>query len=540
MITRFRERLKKTDLSLGILALAVLAQILLWVRMNLKYQYIFDYDASMLFYHVISMWKEKTLLIPDWIYMSTGEWDCASLPAFLFYGLTGDIKLSFGMANACNVVLVALVVSRVFQAIPVERGRNKGMLLGISLLLMPYCWGMLDYSNMLFYGAAQYIYKVLLPVWLISLYVGMPKRKPLAILYTVGFLIPVWATASSSGIYVFMCGLFPVLCCWLVRAIGSPCFDRKGFLISLLTVGAYVAGFVFRKVENLQTLADLMMLSPMEDIFPNLLQTIKDYFYVIEVLPAWTQLEIFSFEAIMGYLKLGVLLVMTAMGIRELKHCFMLRTVFTEPERVQDAENFAKASLSSVFVWNLFILIMIKSTPRYHLIGFIPFIILGCISLAQKLEACPVDRVKNLLWMGFALAAVLLAGLLFFDARNHVTDEKEQYSQLIISEAEAQDVDTVILLDDGWWAERTRPLDPERRYLGYSSSLGEMINFNVPASFNDMNIFSERHMLITQKQYPIERLPESMRERYTLVKDEWNIQYYIAEDITEDQAESGQ
>lgn len=537
MITGFKERRKKIDLSLGILVLAVLAQIVLWVRMNLKYQYIFDYDASMLFYHVICMWKEKTLLIPDWIYMSTGEWDCASLPAFLFYGMTGDIKLSFGIANACNVILTALVVSRIFKAIPSEHGRNKGMLLAISLVLMPYCWGQLDYSNMLFYGAAQYIYKVLLPVWLVSLYVGMPKRKPLAILYTVGFLIPVWATASSSGIYVFMSGLFPILCCWLVQAIGSPRFDRKGFLISLLTVAAYIAGFAFRKLENLQTLADLMMLSPMEAIFPNILQTMKDYFYVIEVLPAWTQLEIFSLEAFIGYLKLGMLLVMTAMGLRELKHCFMLRTVFTEPERVQDAESFVKASLSSVFIWNLFILIMTKSTPRYHLDGFIPFIILACISLAQKLEACPVCRIKKLLWTGVAVAAVLLAGLLFMDARNYVTDENEKYSELLISEAEAQDVDTVILLDDGWWAEKTRPLDPERRYLGYSSSLGKMINFDVPASFNDMGIFSERHMLVTQAAYPIERLPESMRERYTLVKDEWGVQFYLAQDAAEDALE---
>lgn len=213
----------------------------------------------------------------------------------------------------------------------------------------------------------------------------------------------------------------------------------------------------------------------------------------------------------------------------------MLRTVFAEPEQAQDAEPFVKASLASVFLWNLFIVIMTKSTPRYHLIGFIPFLVLGCISLAGRLEACPVQRMKNFLWTGFAVAAMLLAGLLFFDAKNQVTDEKEQYSELLIYEAEAMDVDMVVLLDDGWWAERTRPLDPDRLYLAYSTARQEMINFDVPAWFNDMSLFDKRHMLVVQPQYSFENLPEELQERYTFVKNEWNIDYYIAEDISADQ-----
>lgn len=115
-------------------------------------------------------------------------------------------------------------------------------------------------------------------------------------------------------------------------------------------------------------------------------------------------------------LKLSMLSVMTVMGLRELKHCFMLRTVFTESEQERDSETLVKARFSSAFIWNPFILIMNKFTPRYYLTGFIPLMILVCISPVQRLEACPVCGIKRLLWTGVAVLAVLPAGLLFLDA----------------------------------------------------------------------------------------------------------------------------
>lgn len=532
MINKLWLKRKRWDLPLIILALSVLMQLALWARMNLKYFYVTDYDASMLFYHVMSMWKEKALLIPDWVYMTTGEWDCASVLALPVYGLTGNFKLAFGLANTCNVALFALVVSRLFQGISAQHGRSKGMLLAIGLILMPYCWGQLDYANMLFYSGAQYIYKVLLPLWLISLYVGMPKKSVPAVLYSVAFYLLVFATASSSGLYVMICGLFPVLCCAMIRMVASvEKADKRAFLISVLTAIVFVGGFVFQKAANLATRADAMKLLPMEAVFPNVLKVLKDFTYVIEALPQWTSLEIFAPEALMSYFKIGILVVMVAMGVGELSRCFMLKTAFAESERIDDSESFVKASLASVFVWNLFILTLTESTPRYHLIGFIPFMILAGISLSEKLEACTLIRLKRLLWTGVAAMVLLLAVILFADARNQVTDVNEQYSELIIAEAQTQDVDTIILLDDGWTAERTRPLDFDRTYLAYSTSLEKMINFDVPASFNDMSHFDERHMLVTQRLYPFDRLPESMQERYTLVRDEWGVQFYMAEAI---------
>ncbi|MGN0990665.1 MAG: hypothetical protein ACI4O4_04340, partial [Candidatus Ventricola sp.] len=491
---------RNTDLPLIVLALSACMQILLWAILNLRYPYIFDYDAAKLFYHVICMWREKTLLIPDWVYMTTGEWDCASLPALLFYGLTGNIKLAFGLANVCNILLFALVISRLFRAVPAEHGRQKGMLLGICLVLMPYYWDMLDYANMLFYGGAQYIYKVLLPVWLISLYVGMPQKRLPAALYTAAFLLLVFATASSSGLYVMICGLFPILCCRLVRALGTENAqpDRRGLLISALTAAVFLAGFAFQKAVHLSTKTDEMTLIPMTELMPRIAQVVRDFFGVTMVLHPHEPVPLFSFTAILCCCKIAVVVVMCLTGMRELSHCFMLKTCFSEPERIRDDERFARAALASVFVFNLLILLLSESSARYHLIGYIPLMLLSCMALAQRLEACPSSRLRRVLWLAVSAVVILLAAMLFFNARTSVNGNQELRCQPVIEEAERQDVQTVVVLDDGWLTENTRPLDPDRTYVTYFSSSQELINYDVPASFNDMRLLSGRHMLVAQ------------------------------------------
>ena len=88
------------------------------------------------------------------------------------------------------------------------------------------------------------------------------------------------------------------------------------------------------------------------------------------------------------------------------------------------------------------------------------------------------------------------------------------------------------MLDDNWLTEFTRPLDPDRTYITYSSSDQQLTNSDVPSSFNDMSQLSGRHMLVTQDACPIGQLPEEMQARYTLVGEDSSFQYHIASEQT--------
>lgn len=150
-----------------ILAGIVGIEVAFLIYYNCITDYVFDCDAAKLMYHAVKMWENKSLIIPNWTYMTTGEWDCSSLLAMPIYGMTGNITLSFAVANIINIVLFVLIIGILMKAVDVP---NKYILLALSIIFVPYCWGMLEYTNMLFYSGAQYVYKVLAPLSLLAVF----------------------------------------------------------------------------------------------------------------------------------------------------------------------------------------------------------------------------------------------------------------------------------------------------------------------------------------------------------------------------------
>ena len=101
-----------------------------------------DCDTGKLFNHIAEIWRQKQLLLPNWDYLTTLEWDCSSLFALPFYVLTGDIILSFGMANILCLGGFLYIVFYLFKG---EDALYP--LLCANLLIIPYRVGMLDYYN---------------------------------------------------------------------------------------------------------------------------------------------------------------------------------------------------------------------------------------------------------------------------------------------------------------------------------------------------------------------------------------------------------
>ena len=69
----------------------LLVQVLIWIYFNFHYQFVNDNDHAKVLYKTIAMWEEKKMVIPNWIYMTTGEWDNPCLLALPLYGLTGNL-----------------------------------------------------------------------------------------------------------------------------------------------------------------------------------------------------------------------------------------------------------------------------------------------------------------------------------------------------------------------------------------------------------------------------------------------------------------
>ena len=82
--------------------------------------YIQDDDVAKLFRHTMEMWDERTLFIPNWSYITTGEQDCAALLAIPFYALTRNIYLAFGLSNIVNIFVYVYIINRLLKSVGVS------------------------------------------------------------------------------------------------------------------------------------------------------------------------------------------------------------------------------------------------------------------------------------------------------------------------------------------------------------------------------------------------------------------------------------
>ena len=125
-----------------------------------------DCDLAKLMSHVVEMARNHTLFVPGWSYGTTGEMDCSTLLALPLYLLTGNIYLSFALANIVNLGLWFLVLHELCECMGLS-GNVRRMVL--AFVFTAYDLGMLEYANMLFIGGGQYTYKALIPLIVVVL-----------------------------------------------------------------------------------------------------------------------------------------------------------------------------------------------------------------------------------------------------------------------------------------------------------------------------------------------------------------------------------
>ena len=87
----------------------VIAQLLLIFVFNLthlKYEAGFDSSAAMA--QAMEIWNQKSIFLKHWDYQSTLGLDSVIIPASIFYGITHNIFLAYGIADCLGVLLYIL------------------------------------------------------------------------------------------------------------------------------------------------------------------------------------------------------------------------------------------------------------------------------------------------------------------------------------------------------------------------------------------------------------------------------------------------
>ena len=135
----------------------VIAQLLLIFVFNLT-------SAAMA--QAMEIWNQKSIFLKHWDYQSTLGLDSVIIPASIFYGITHNIFLAYGIADCLGVLLYIYIFRDIFKMLQLPK---LVRMIVYVLLLTPYSLEPLGYMPMMFTGAAYYIIKVLIPIMLIDI-----------------------------------------------------------------------------------------------------------------------------------------------------------------------------------------------------------------------------------------------------------------------------------------------------------------------------------------------------------------------------------
>jgi len=484
------QKIKKQPLAF-MLGLILLVQFILIAVCNLSLiDKHLDCDNAKLFVHIMHMWEEKTIFIPDWSHVNTFELDCASLIALPLYALTGNIYLAFGIAN---VIFVAIYIGLIFYMFSGENPTRP--LLVANLICIPYAYGMLDYFNMMFFCGSQYVLKVMIPIMLIALLLRIErkdvqnKKAKALTLYVVIYLLLVFVTSLSSGIYVAMVGLLPIFAVYVIYKLQRyEKIPKVYYLVAITSVVAVLIGLILNNVIMDGAVGNRMTLCSIYDILNNVTSCFFGIFELFGGAAYSADVSVLSLKGISIILKIGftlVVLVCAFIGLMKV---------------IKKKSDLRSVLLLAVFGWNMFVLCITNTSYgastyeyRYHLVGMIPLLFIAGELLVEFLEYH--KGVTCLIFSTIGVGAVLMLNVVSF---KEVYTAEDSYADLkeLTAYVEELDVEYAYLYNESSEAEICRLLSQDDTTWLYVTPGGLTLVYDYYEKYVEMPVVADNAVLI--------------------------------------------
>lgn len=295
---RQQEREKLYQLLTLLFLLLFLFQLGAMVYVNLtQMQYHVGYDASSYYLKAVEIWKQKTLLIGNWSEPTTLSLDSPVPLAALFYGITDDIFLSYGMANILVVAALLYTFYRILQHMNLD---TMPKLISLNFLLCPFVT-YVDNLNDLGYFACMitsfnaYGVKMLIVLMVIRAVMEIQKKqiRPIYLILTV---VLCFGAGFSSGLSVLAFGIFPCIIYGIVKMlIENDCkaIKNKELLFPLLCGAATVAGKIGAdKLIGFEALDSSMTLMSLNSFWNNLQAIFLGLMKLMGAMPLWAEVKL--------------------------------------------------------------------------------------------------------------------------------------------------------------------------------------------------------------------------------------------------------
>ena len=512
----------KPKLSM-VLIIIIIIQFLTICYFNFtKSEFFLDFDSSLALRHGIDMWRNKAIFFENFAYVSSLELDCASFWAAPLVILTGNISLSFGIVHALLAMLIIFIILDIFHTIDADFWCAA---LSVIFVMTPFSRGQLEYFNMLFISAGQYVFRVISVLLLIDLLLKPNykciKNKIIIIIYMFFLFI----TALSAGNYILLMGIAPLVLNEIINIIKNQKIDlKKPSTLLLIASGIISILAIAIRVHNIgtgTTWRSSINLSPASNFYNNIFNCIVGIYLLCDGVTHNSSIPVTSLGGITRILKL---LFCTA--------CIIVVPILVKKYKIHKKTPFFQMAFVFAAV-NLFVLMMTQTVygslvfeHRYHILWFVP-IMLACGLCIFYFTKSNKNVYMNKSIFLFFFITIALANLQGFKKINEVSSESYDYSSEVISVSDKYNTDTIILYNNNIYAHIIRAVDYSKNAIGIDNGEAYILDYFFEAS--DNVVLGNNNIFVARAE-EFEALPVYFKNRYSLVESLNDINYYYTDD----------
>ena len=289
-----------------ILFLIFAAQFLLLCYFNLKLLGNHTgYDSSWSYLKAALMWKEKSLNSSMWIDQTSLFLDSSMTLATIIYGITGNLFVSYGIANLVVVVLILVCMYAILSKLDLG---IRAKVIALNLIVCPYLTNGFDIGNDLGYfssllsGAAFYSLRALIVLIIIYEFICIKQRDRIDVVGYISFFLCALA-GVSSGIFIIVVILLPYIVYELELVLikndwkqltKKECIYVYGNCISV------ICGKLFAKyILGSKVIDESRTWTSLEQLWTNIGSVIQGFMKLLGVLPVSdTSISVLSAEGI--------------------------------------------------------------------------------------------------------------------------------------------------------------------------------------------------------------------------------------------------
>lgn len=288
------------------------------------------FDASSAYLQAVEIWRCKSLVPSTFALTTTLGLDSPTPLAALFYGITGNIFLGFGIANIILDVVIAVIFYNLLKEFKLSAFE---IALGFIFLLCPFMTpdhfidNNLSYFAMVLGEQGSYSVKIITMLLLLWVVVQLEHRNNKALqagsenvshnnikLYISIVFATLFSmlTAISSGIYVAITILVPCVFYYVFKIIYKNSLKVLKDYGFIFTMAQLVLTFACKAISGhifvFQSKESSMVLTGIYEFWHNIGSLIMGYLQLLCGISIETTTSLFSFRGIIQILSIGFIL----------------------------------------------------------------------------------------------------------------------------------------------------------------------------------------------------------------------------------------